>query len=428
MTRWFMPVFILLMAATAGSAQEGYLEVTAAGKRQLVLAVAPATSLKGSAFQDVNEAVEDVFRFDMTLTGLFTVMERAAAERLAASTATPAAPFASWVAGGADLLLKSSYSLEGDRLTMEFRLYEVGRGRLLAANRYSGSHKDMRRLVHGFSDEVMRYFTGEKGPFTCKIAYVSAAGKAKELHLMDYDGHNVLRLTRNGSINLYPDFASNGRELVYTSYKKGNPDLYRRELSSGAELRMSTRGTNITATWAPDGNRIALSQSLEGNAEIHLVSKEGKPLARLTTNPAIDISPSWSPDSSRIAFVSDRLGKPQVFVMSADGSQQRRLTTHGDYNVSPRWSPKGDRIVYARQMPGGFQLFAINPDGTNDTQLTTDGSNEHPRWSPDGRFIAFSSKEGGKSVIYVMRADGTGKVRVSRGAGSDSHPAWSPRW
>lgn len=428
MNRWLIPLFIfLLMAATAGSAQEGYLEVTAAGKRQLILAVSPAVPIKGTALRDVDEAVEDVFRFDMTLTGLFTVMERAAAEKIAAST-TPAAPFAPWVTGGADLLLKSSYSLEGDRLTMEFRLFEVGRGRLLAANRYSGSRKDLRRLAHGFSDEVMRYFTGEKGPFTCKIAFVSAAGKAKELHLMDYDGHNVLRLTRNGSINLYPDFAPNGRELVYTSYKKGNPDLYRRELSSGAELRMTTRGTNITGAWAPDGNRIALSQSLEGNAEIHLISKEGKPLARLTSNPAIDISPSWSPDGSRIAFVSDRLGKPQVFVMNADGSQPRRLTTRGDYNVSPRWSPRGDRIVYTRQIPGGFQLFAINPDGTNDTQLSTDGSNEHPRWSPDGRFIAFSSRGGGKSAIYVMRSDGTGKVRVSRDAGSDSNPAWSPRW
>lgn len=428
MNKWLIPLFILLlMAATAGSAQEGYLEVTAAGKRQLVLAVAPAVPMKSTAIRDVDEAVEDVFRFDMNLTGLFTTMEKAAADRFAAST-TPAAPFAPWVTGGVDLLLKSSYSLEGDRLTMEFRLYEVARGRLLTANRYSGSRKDMRRLVHGFSDEVMRYFTGEKGPFTCKIAFVSTAGKAKELHLMDYDGHNVLRLTRNGSINLYPDLASNGRELVYTSYKKGNPDLYRRELSSGAELRMTSRGTNITGTWAPDGNRIALSQSLEGNAEIHLLSKDGKPLARLTTNPAIDISPSWSPDGSRIAFVSDRLGKPQVFIMNADGSQPRRLTIRGDYNVSPRWSSKGDRIVYARQMPGGFQLFAINPDGTNDTQLTSDGSNEHPRWSPDSRFIAFSSKEGGKSAIYVMRADGTGRVRVSRSAGSDSHPAWSPRW
>lgn len=427
MKRWLLPALMLLLAAAGGSAQEGYLEVTAAGTRPLIVAVAPATPMKGDVLPGMSETVGDVFRFDLPLTGFLTVMAPTATEKLAA-IATPSSPFDPWRAGGTQLLLKPSYASDGDRLIVEFRLYDVNSERLLAANRYTGPSRELRRMAHAFSDEVMHYFTGEKGPFTCKIAYISTASGAKELHLMDYDGHNVQRLTRNASINLYPDFAPNGRELVYTSYKKGNPDLYRRELSSGAELRLTSRGTNITGAWSPDGNRIALSQSLEGNAEIHLMSKDGKPLSRLTTNPAIDISPAWSPDGNRIAFVSDRLGKPQVFVMNSDGTQSRRLTTHGDYNVSPRWSPRGDRIVYARQMPGGFQLFAIDPDGTNDTRLTAEGSNEHPRWSPDGRFIAFSSREGGKSAIYLMRADGTGKVRLSRETGSSSHPAWSPRW
>ena len=422
-------LIIALLALFPGTApaDQSYLEVTAPGNRQLQLAVATPVPLSGSANTGIAKDISELFRFDMTLAGPFTVM-----------ATTPTDPksgirpgdfsFDVWKAAGADLLIKSGYTLAGTTLTLECRLYDVTRGQELTAKRYSGSITDMRRIAHTFSDEIMKVTTGVRGPFTGKIAFVSKRTGNKEIYLMDYDGYNVQRLTRNGSINLNPDFSPSGKELIYTSYKKGNPDLYRRGIFSGTEARIAAhRGINVTAAYAPDGNRIALAMSKDGNSEIYIINKDGRQLARLTNNSAIDISPAWSPDGRQIAFVSDRLGKPQVFVMNADGSGVRRLTTSGAYNVSPRWSPKGDKILYCRQM-GGFQIFAINPDGSGDTQLTSQGSNEHPRWSPDGRYITFSSQRSGRDAIYVMRADGSGQVMVSRGKGSDSHPTWSPRW
>lgn len=414
-----MPAFL--------SAQQGYLEVTAPGNRAQQLAIAPPASLAGSQNSAVAGEIAELFRFDMTLAGPFAVMEAPVAEgRGGIKPGT--FDFAPWKATGADLLLKSGYSIAGNTLVLECRLYDVTRETELTAKRYTGDLKELRRMAHTFSDEIMRAVTGEKGPFTGKIAFVSTATGNKEIHMMDYDGFNVQRLTGNRSINLNPDFSPSGREIIYTSYKGGNPDLYRRELFTGAEARISSsRGINIGGAWAPDGTRIALAMSKDGHSQIYTMNKDGKQVTRLTNGRAIDVSPAWSPDGTRIAFVSDRLGKPQVFIMDADGKNVRRLTTAGSYNVSPRWSPKGDRIVYCRQQGGGFQIYAINPDGSGDTQLTSEGSNEHPRWSPDGRFITFSSKRGGREALYVMRADGTGQTRVSRGKGGDSHPAWA-RW
>lgn len=410
------------------SGQQGYLEVSAPGNRLLQLAIAPPVALSAPQDQEVGRTIVDVFRFDMTIAGPFTVSEPKVAESRS-GVRSGEFDMVAWRNAGADLLVKSGYIVSGDAVSIEFRLYDVLTEKELAAKRYTGTKRDLRRVVHTFSDDIMSATTGIRGPFTSKISYVSTATGNKEIYLMDYDGHNVQRITKNGSINLYPDFSPNGRELIYTSYKKRNPDLYRRELASGAEARVTTsRGTNITGSFAPDGNRIALSMSKDGNAEIYVVNKEGKQLGRLTNNDAIDIAPAWSPDSSKIAFVSDRFGKPQIFVMDSDGRNVRRLTTSGAYNVGPRWSPRGDRIAYCRQMGGGFQIFVINPDGTGDTQLTRDGSNEHPRWSADGRYIAFSSKRGGREAIFVMRGDGSGQTKVSRGGTTDSHPVWSPRW
>jgi TolB protein len=420
-------LFIMLNAGIL-FAEEGYLEVTASPDRKVLLAVAPPVTQGGGENSEISRNILDVLQFDMDITGRFTVLDTSQAG--GTSGIRPGEfDMAPWRAVGAEYLIKSAYLLKGDDTILELRLYDVVRGKQILAKRYSGKRKDARRMSHSFSDEILLLMTKEKGPFTGKIAFVSKRSGNKEIYLMDYDGHNVQRLTANGSINLNPDFSPNGREIIYTSYKKGNPDLYRRDLFSATEARISSHpGINITGNWSPEGSWIALALSRDGNAEIYAISKDGKQLKRLTRNDDIDTSPAWSPDGSKIAFLSDRLGKPQIFVMDANGSNSYRLTTSGAYNVSPSWSPKGDRILYCRQQPGGFQIHSITPDGSDDVQLTSDGSNEHPRWSPDGRFITFSSTRDGVQALYIMRADGSGQTRVSRSGSADSHPVWSPRW
>lgn len=424
-------IFLTLLAILSPAlvhGQQGFLDVTAPGNRQLQLGISACKSLNGGQNPEIVKEIDDVLRFDMTLAGPFSVMSGTGGNNN--SGIRPGDfNFAPWKAAGADLLVKSGYRLAGSTLTLEFRLYDVFKEKEIVAKRYTGNIRDLRKIAHTFDDQIMLAITGEKGPFTGKIAFVSNRTGNKEIYLMDYDGYNVQRLTRNGSINLNPDFSPNGREIIYTSYKRKNPNLYRRELFTGTEALISARrGVNITGAYSPDGKRIALTMSKDGNSEIYLIDTSGKQLARLTNNQAIDVSPAWSPDGSHIAFTSDRLGRPQIFVMNADGSGIRRLTTSGAYNDRPRWSPKGDRILYCRMEGNGFHIYAINPDGSGDSRLTSEGSNEHPRWSPDGRFITFSSKRGGKEAIYLMRADGSGQTKVSRGNAGDSHPTWSTHW
>ncbi|GFE59701.1 Tol-Pal system beta propeller repeat protein TolB [Geobacter sp. AOG2] len=425
----FLTLMLIVVLPTAAlCAQSGYIEVTAPGNRQLKLAVEiPHTQNDTAAATAAAKEMADVIAFDMNMSGIVNTDIKEPGP-LAGGLMFGATDFAQWRAAGYDLLVRGECSLAGDNLTVEFRLYDILNNKMMTAKRYLGKNKDLRRFAHSFGDEILLQMTGERGPFTTHIAFISTQYGNKEVAIMDWDGHNLLPLTRNGSINLNPDFSPDGREIIFTSYKRGNPDLYKRALSNTIEIPLSRhRGLNITGTWSPDGTKIALSLSKDGNAEIYTISKDGSNPQRLTVSPSIEVSPVWSPDGSHIAFVSDRLGKPQIFVMDAKGGNVRRLTTTGAYNVNPRWSPKGDKIAYARMQGGGFQIYVINADGSGDTQLTTAGSNENPAWSPDGRFIAFSSKRGGPNMIYVMRADGGSQVRVSQGKGNATQPAWSSR-
>ena len=418
-------VLLLIVPTVILYAEQGYIEVTAPGNRQLKLAVDSPHSLDLPPNNETAKLVSDIIVFDLNITGVVKAEGRPQ-NSVTGSLSLVDADFVPWQNAGFDLLVRSEYSLKDERLTVEFRLFDVINRKMLTAKRYLGTAKDMRRFSHSFADEILRAITGEKGVFTTRIAYVSNQTGNKEIYVMDWDGHNPLPLTKNGSINLNPDFSPDGREIIFTSYKRGNPDLYRRSLSNTAEIVLSNRkGLNITGIWSPDGSKIALSLSKDGDAEIYTLDKDGSHPTRLTINPALDLYPAWSPDGKKLAFVSDRLGKPQIFVMNSDGGNIRRLTTSGNYNVNPRWSPKGDKIAYSRMTDGGFNIFTVAADGSSDTQLTVDGNNENPSWSADARFICFSSKRNSGNGIYVMRADGAGQTRVSQGKMSYFQPVWS---
>lgn len=420
-------LFFLFLVFPYYAQAVGYVEVTAAGNRLLKLAIDTPRSPDSAPSQPVAKELAAVIAFDMNMSGIVSAETREQLP-LPGDLALSENDFMSWMSSGVDLLVRSLYSINGNELTVEFRLFDVLNRKMLTSRRFIGKSKELRYFAHLFSDEIMQSITGEKGAFTSRIAYVSNQSGNKEIFIMDWDGANQAQLTRNGSINLNPSFSPDGREIIFSSYKRGNPDLYKRSLSSMVEVPLSKRsGLNITGSWSPDGSKIALSMSKDGNSEIYTIAKDGSNPMRLTLNPAIEVYPTWSPDGHRIAFVSDRLGKPQIFTMNSDGGNVQRLTHAGGYNVNPAWSPKGDKILYVRS-GGGFQIYSVNIDGTGDTQLTNNGSNENPSWSPDGRFITFSSKRGGGDGIYVMRADGSGQILVGKSRGSGTQPNWSPRY
>ena len=124
-------------------------------------------------------------------------------------------------------LMKGAYTLEGDTLTVEVRLFDVYQRRQLTGRRYHGSVGELRRMANKFADEIMLQFTGERGPFDSRLAFASTRdGKFKEIYVMSLDGGDLQQVTKTQTINVSPSWSPDNRSLLFTSYKRGNPDLY----------------------------------------------------------------------------------------------------------------------------------------------------------------------------------------------------------
>jgi TolB protein len=423
---------MLVMAAPGPAHAQVRGTIFGPGTRSYPIAVSPLRNLSGSAGSGVGSQFADILDRNLNIVGLFKVIDRGAfIEKPDSSGYTvDTINFDNWSVLGALALVKGAYTVEGDRLTLEVRLFDVYQHRQLAGRRYNGPVGDVRRMANRFADEIMLQFTGERGPFDSRIAFVSTrASRFKEIYVMSPDGGDVQQLTRNQTLSLSPAWSPDSETLYITSYKRGNPDLFSISLVSGREALISKRkGLNLGGRPSPDGDTIAATIEKDGNAEIVLMNRSGDILRQLTDSWAIDVSPSWSPDGRQLAFCSNRTGTPQIYVIDAGGGTPRRVTFGGSYNTSPAWSPRGDRIAYVNRSEGNFNVFTIKPDGSDVRQLTQGaGDNEDPSWAPDGRYLVFSSTRGGRRQLFATDTTGLTQVQLTRSGGDDSSPAWS-RW
>ena len=335
--------------------------------------------------------------------------------------------FAYWMDKGVSVLVTGSISIiEQTKLIVSVKLYDIESQQLIWEDRYGGSVKNYRYVAHRINDEIVKRFTGEEGIACSKIAFINNSTKFKEIYVVDYDGYNLRRLTKDNRLNVLPKWVPNKPQLIYTSYLYNNPDLFILDIAKNKRKALSTiQGLNSPTSCSPDRKTLVATLSRGVYPNLYLLDNKGSVVRRLTEGKYIDTSPSFSPSGKEIVFISDRAGYPQIYIMDVDGANIRRLSTKGHCD-SPTWSPKGDKIAFTMKYNSYFDIFLYDLPKQKIIRLTEgQGNNENPTWSQDGRFIAFASNRSGRSEIYIMGIDGTGVRKLVETRGESFTPTWS---
>ena len=421
----------LLVAALlplAALAQAPVIEISGANYRPMPIAVASPLTQDDGAKARIAE-FDEALNYDLAACGLFTLLDRKsflgeAKEGITAGSIN----FPNWTNVGADALVKTQLSSDGETLHGDLRLFTVASGREELKASEAVSSKEPRKLAHKLANAAYKFFTHETGPFETHLAVVKKTPGGKDVYVSEWDGRGAIAVA-TGGINLLPTLLD-ASTVAYTSYKKGKPDLYVQKLGGAAVSLVSAGRMATGVAYSPNGQKIAYALADGESAQIFIAAADGSNPRQLSNTPYfINTSPTWSPDGKKIAFVSNRGGTPQVYVMSAEGGDAKRLTFQGNYNQTPDWSPKGDLIAFtARDERNAFDLFTVNVDSGKIQRLTQDqGNNEEPTFSPNGRLMIFTStRKGGESKLYVMTADGNNQLALPAAAGQYSTPDWGP--
>lgn len=407
--RSLLALLLLLLPLRAAGQTDIYLRTETTGRWRIPIVVDEVSPADPSLNRTADLIVR-VLEKDLRYSGFFDPVRPAAGADTLADGRTAAAVFT------------GSLSIEDGRPALEAQLLDFSSRATIFSKIYRFEASSARLAAHHVADAILYFLVGERGIATTRILFCRRDGEAKDLRSIDYDGYGEKRYT-DDEIVVAPLWLDESR-FVYTSYRRGNPDLYLVDLVRGKRRIISHRkGINLAGDYSAGRDELVMTLSVGGNSEIFVLGVGGAIERRITRNRAIDVSPTWSPNGREIAFVSDRTGSPQIYVCDEWGGNVRRLSRSGSYNVSPAWSPFGDVIVYVSRDGWRYRLKLVSPDGlVEETVHEDDYSYEDPSWAPDGRHIAATVRYGGVPWIVIVDVESGEKRLLVRGEA----PAWSP--
>ncbi len=340
--------------------------------------------------------------------------------------------FQDWRTLGAENLVIGRIEPAGaDQYRVQFRLFDVFRGRQITGYSLPATADGLRYVAHRISDIIYEALTGQPGAFATRIAYViseTVSGKKTyELQLADSDGYNPKTLLSSAQPLMSPAWSPDGRKLAYVTFEKKRAAVFIQDIATGKRDELAAfAGINGAPAWSPDGRSMAVTLSRDGNPEIYAMRLSDKTLKRLTFGASIDTEPVWSPDGQSIVFTSDRGGSPQLYRMSAQGGRAERITFEGNYNASADFAPDGKTLAMVHGESGKYRIATQDLD-TGLLRVLSDGSlDESPSFAPNGSMIIYATEAGHRGVLAAVSSDGRFRQRFSLQQGNVREPVWSP--
>lgn len=265
------------------------------------------------------------------------------------------------------------------------------------------------------------------------IAYVEEQGvgaaKVSTLYIVRPDGSDRQRLQQLNGYIYSPAWSADGQLLAYSRQNpRQSPKIYIYDRSTQIHhLIVDTKGSNLSASFSPDGRDLLYSSTVSGNADIYKLSLKDGSTRQLTTLPSTEVQPSYAADGQSFVYVSDkvRAGRPRLYRYHFATANATLIVTTG-YAASPQLSLDGRSIGYLNGRQAAVMTLATGQV----INLAETGLDEPARLSPSGQYAVYptrSSQIGGQTggSLVIRSLTGVNSYTISSQAGGMMRsPVW----
>ena len=186
------------------------------------------------------------------------------------------------------------------------------------------------------------------------VHYIGGSAWHRNNYVINADGSNLINLSNHEGFSTpvwSPDsqtiafdgsiWSPDGKKIAFATDWGGNAEIHLMNADGTNPVRLTHSGSawDHNPVWSPDGKKIAFLSYRDGNYEIYIVNPDGTNLVNLTKNQVDDGRQVWSPDGTKIAFVSTHDRNLGIFMIDIDGTNLIRLTDSNANYYSFAWSP-----------------------------------------------------------------------------------------
>lgn len=221
-----------------------------------------------------------------------------------------------------------------------------------------------------------------------------------------------LGATERAALAQQEDDLRTGRRRRYSWVFDPRMDIFEADTDGTILRRLTSQpGYDAECAFSPDGRQIVFSSDRDGDPDLYVVDADGANVRQLTDEPGYDGGPFFSPDGQWVVYRSDRKRKEylQIHAIRADGTGDVALTDNVGVNWAPYWHPTEPYIIWTGAdhrdptVRPNYDLWLLRYE-IDETGLRGVGKprrvTDHPEadvlpvFSPDGRRLMWTSNRG----------------------------------
>jgi Tol biopolymer transport system component len=223
------------------------------------------------------------------------------------------------------------------------------------------------------------------------------------------------RYTFDTALDVPSAWTASGTQLIFSSMRSGNPDVYLSGAGGEATLLVGTPAPEFGADISADGRHLIYNIASPENTsdlffrELGADGKFGEPVLFVKGSPHA-AGARFSPDGKLVAYISEETGGPEIYVRDfPHGAQKWQLSVHG--GTWPRWRRDGKEIFYVESRSRSLMAAPVStkpPFSTGTPVMLFEKSSLGVRnmsydVSSDGkRFIILEKPSGQPLSIHVV--------------------------
>ena len=208
---------------------------------------------------------------------------------------------------------------------------------------------------------------------TCLVStkdFTITLPESADIYTFDFIRHKRTQLTHNHFYDGDATFSPNGKHIVCTSMKTGDPELWLLD-KTGKYIRQLTHhnGFDGNAAFSPDGKLIVYVADINDNEkEENALLKQNK------------VDPAYT--------------EIEIYNLQKDSAYT--VINPGKANLHPCFTPDGKHIVFSSNYQSDkglpFNLYITDLQGNNISTIIKGGTiNDYPAFSSTGKYFIFAS-------------------------------------